>query len=135
MVTGTGPHGGDETAPRFAWSISDVARIHSLAAWAFLAICLVVLWRVHRDGATDDVDRRGQVLVGLVLAQGALGYAQYFTGIPPLLVGLHVAGSAAVFIAAVWFHLGLFLRTGVEPGADGATAPADRHRSPQVGAV
>lgn len=135
VVTGTGPHGGDETAPRFAWSISDVARIHSLAAWAFLAICLVVLWRVHRDGATDDVDRRGQVLVGLVLAQGALGYAQYFTGIPPLLVGLHVAGSAAVFIAAVWFHLGLFLRTGVEPGADGATAPADRHRSPQVGAV
>lgn len=135
VVTGTGPHGGDETAPRFTFSISDVARIHSLAAWAFLAICLVVLWRVHRDGATGDVDRRGQVLVGLVLAQGALGYAQYFTGIPPLLVGLHVAGSAAVFIAAVWFHLGLFLRTGTEPGTEPGDPSSARLRSPQVGAV
>ncbi len=135
VVTGTGPHGGDETAPRFAWSISDVARIHSLTAWAFLAICLVVLWRVHRDGATGDVDRRGQVLVGLVVAQGVVGYAQYFTGIPPLLVALHVAGSAAVFIAALWFHLGLFLSTGVEPGTSDDDRSPDRRRTPRVGAV
>lgn len=126
VVTGTGPHGGDENAPRFAFAITDVARIHSLAAWAFLAVTLVVLWQAHRDGAAGRVDHRGRFLVGLIVAQGAVGYLQYFTGIPPLLVGLHLAGSVAVFLATVWYHLGLFVRTGPEPGID--LADAARHR-------
>lgn len=118
IVTGTGPHGGDEDAPRFAFDIGDVVRVHSLTAWAFLGLALVVLWRAHRDGAPRGRRRRAQVLVACIVAQGAIGYAQYFTGIPPLLVGLHLAGSVAVFLATVWFHLGLFVRAGPEPGSD-----------------
>ncbi|MEZ5143074.1 MAG: COX15/CtaA family protein [Acidimicrobiales bacterium] len=127
VVTGTGPHGGDEHAPRFGFAITEVARIHSLTAWAFLVLTLVVLWNAHRDGAPGRVDHRGRILVGLIVAQGAIGYLQYATGIPPLLVGVHLAGSVAVFLAAVWYHLGLFVRTGPEPGLD-LTETAGRHR-------
>lgn len=132
VVTGTGPHGGDEDAPRFAFDISDVVRIHSITAWVFLGLALVVLWRAHQDGAPQDRRRRAQILVAAILVQGAIGYAQYFAGIPPLLVGLHLAGSVAVFLATVWFHLGLFVRAGPEPGIEPATRqPGDRPRHSQ----
>jgi cytochrome c oxidase assembly protein subunit 15 len=37
--------------------------------------------------------------------QGAVGYAQYFTGVPALLVGIHIVGALAVWIAAVRLNL------------------------------
>jgi cytochrome c oxidase assembly protein subunit 15 len=39
--------------------------------------------------------------------QGAIGYAQYFTGVPPLLVTLHIAGSIVVWVAVLRFQLSL----------------------------
>jgi cytochrome c oxidase assembly protein subunit 15 len=33
--------------------------------------------------------------------QATIGYTQYFTGVPPLLVGLHVFGATVVWIAAL----------------------------------
>ena len=51
------------------------------------------------DPAT--VLHRLELLLGLVVAQGALGYYQYFNGVPRLAVGFHVAGATAVFSAAV----------------------------------
>jgi cytochrome c oxidase assembly protein subunit 15 len=51
-----------------------------------------------------------------------VGYAQYFTGIPALLVGIHVAGATALWAATVWFALGVTERplptdavTGITP--------------------
>lgn len=108
IVTGAGPHGGDELAPRIAVDIGDVARAHSITAIAFLLVVVGLLWSVHRDGAPPIVDRHGRVLVAVILAQGAIGYAQYFTNVPALLVGLHIVGAVAVFLAALTFYLGLF---------------------------
>jgi cytochrome c oxidase assembly protein subunit 15 len=47
-------------------------------------------------------------LVVVVVAQGALGYTQYFLGIPPGLVALHVGGAVLVWVATLWTYLGLF---------------------------
>ena len=63
---------------------------------------------MRTTGAPRNVDRRGAVLVGAIVLQGAIGYTQYFVGVPPLLVGLHVAGSIVVWITVLRFHLGLF---------------------------
>jgi heme a synthase len=107
LVTGTGPHAGDERAHRYDFAtVTDVARVHSLAAWAFLLITLLLLWRVARTGATY-ADPAGRRLVGAIVFQGALGYAQYASDVPPYLVIVHIAGSVLVFIATLDLHLSL----------------------------
>jgi cytochrome c oxidase assembly protein subunit 15 len=124
IVTATGPHGGDERAARLALEISEVTRLHAIAAWLFLGLAITMLWRAYRAGVPTGVRRRGAVLVGAILTQGVIGYTQYFTGVPPLLVGLHVVGAVVVWIAALRFHLALFTRaepalpTGVDLRAD-----------------
>ena len=72
-----------------------------------------------RKGTTRAVDRRGATLVAAIVVQGAIGYAQYFSGVPPLLVALHVAGSIVVWITVLRFHLGLFAHS-VETGSPNA---------------
>jgi cytochrome c oxidase assembly protein subunit 15 len=107
LVTGSGPHGGDEAADRLPFVVTSVARVHSLAVWAFLALVLVVLRHAARGDAAPDTLGRGRLLVGVVLAQGLLGYVQYFAGVPELLVGAHVLGSVLVWVATLRFHLAL----------------------------
>jgi cytochrome c oxidase assembly protein subunit 15 len=131
VVTGAGPHGGDEAADRLPFDVSTVARIHSLAVWAFLAVVLVVLAGLERGDADPAVRGRGRVLAGLIAAQGGLGYLQYFTGVPEILVGGHVLGSVLVWVAALRFHLAL-----TEPIPAPGGAPAHRPQVPPVaGAV
>jgi heme a synthase len=121
-VTGTGPHAGDERALRYGFAITDVARIHSLAMWAFLLVAVVLLGRLVRSGAAADVDRGGRRLVAAIVLQGALGYAQYAAGVPPYLVIVHVAGSVLVVVATLHFYLSLFARP--EAAAGPTPAPA-----------
>ncbi len=56
---------------------------------------------LQRQRAPLAVRHRAEVLLGVLLAQGAIGYAQYFSDVPPLLVGIHVAGAATVWIAVL----------------------------------
>ncbi|WP_208027514.1 COX15/CtaA family protein [Rhabdothermincola sediminis] len=108
IVTATGPHGGDERAERLQLEISEVTRLHAIAAWLFLVLAMTMLWRAYRSGVPTGVRRRGAVLVGAIVIQGVIGYTQYFTGVPPLLVGLHVLGAVVVWVATLRFHLALF---------------------------
>ena len=45
--------------------------------------------------------RLGWVLLGLILAQGAVGYTQYFNGLPAGLVWVHVTGAVLIWITAL----------------------------------
>jgi cytochrome c oxidase assembly protein subunit 15 len=109
VVTATGPHGGDEEAERLtAFDITEVVRVHAVLAWVLLGSTIVAMGWLRRCGAPRDLDRRGAVLVGAIVLQGAIGYVQYFNGVPPLLVGLHVAMSIVVWIALLRFALGMF---------------------------
>jgi cytochrome c oxidase assembly protein subunit 15 len=65
------------------------------------------------------------VLLGLVVAQGALGYYQYFNGVPRLLVGFHVAGATAVFSATVVVLVSMYEPTRARPGLGGASTGSD----------
>ncbi|MFZ4668308.1 MAG: COX15/CtaA family protein [Microthrixaceae bacterium] len=135
VVTGSGPHAGDAAAPRFGLSIVATTRVHSIVMWCFLVVLVVLLVRVVRSGDTDPAHapgilRRGQWLLAVVVAQGAIGYTQYFLGIPPALVLAHIAGATAVFATLVWFHLGLSAPTGSpEPDVD-APGPAVARPAP-----
>ncbi|MSZ93717.1 MAG: heme A synthase [Actinobacteria bacterium] len=110
IVTGTGPHGGDENAKRLSFDITTVARIHSGTVWIFLALTIAALFLLRRTGAPRNVDRRSKYLVAAILVQGSIGYVQYFNSVPPGLVILHILGSVVVWIAALAFDLSLIAR-------------------------
>lgn len=99
VVTGTGPHGGDENAHRFQLVMTDVVRVHSLLVWVLVALTVYLAWKTRDKAVT--------VLLAVEVAQGAIGYTQYFTGVPALLVAVHVIGALAVWIAALRVKLSL----------------------------
>ena len=131
VVTGSGPHGGDQNVRRLPFLVEDVARVHSLTAWTFLAVAVATLVVLVRTGPTERARRRGAELVGLIVAQGALGYTQYFLGVPPALVLLHVVGAVLVWLVALRFYLGLFAHPElVGAGSDPGIEPAQVGRAP-----
>jgi heme a synthase len=101
VVTGSGPHAGDEEAKRLPFTVEASARVHGVAMIAFLTTTLAALWRVRSERAPAEVARSAEALLGILVLQAAVGYTQYFTEIPPLLVGLHVLGATIVWIAVV----------------------------------
>lgn len=107
IVTGTGPHSGDETVPRLSFDIGEVARVHSGTVWLFLITAVVTLVLLRRNGTAAIVDRNARILVGAIVVQGSIGYLQYFTGVPQALVMLHIVGSVTVWMAALLFRLDL----------------------------
>lgn len=118
-VTGTGPNAGGLEARRFGFFIPDVVRVHGINLWLFLAVVVVLLVHLARSGAPAAVMRRGTRLLVAIVAQGSIGYVQYWMGIPPWLVIAHIVGAIVVIGLLVWFHLGLF-DTGTELAEQGA---------------
>ena len=99
IVTGAGPHAGDENAERLDVSIPAVARLHAVTVMIALAIGLLIAWRIRSHA--DDRQALTNVLSTWIFVgalQAAVGYVQYFNGVPELLVGLHVAGATAVML-------------------------------------
>src|SRR5581483_9949760 len=106
VVTSSGPHGGDVRAARLPFALRDVTRLHGIAVMLFLAFTLFTAWSLTRAGrAAAPVLQRAEVLLLVIVAQAVVGYAQYFTRLPPLLVGIHIAGATAVWIAALRLDL------------------------------
>jgi cytochrome c oxidase assembly protein subunit 15 len=97
VVTGSGPHAGDEDARRFGFEIRGVATLHAEAVIALLGITLA-LYIAARN--YPEIIRAIIIFTIITLAQGVLGYIQYFTGIPEILVGFHLLGAVLVWIAA-----------------------------------
>ncbi|WP_245667911.1 COX15/CtaA family protein [Actinomadura macra] len=121
VVTGTGPHAGDAESRRWGFNIEDVTRVHSALAWITVALTVLTAVALHRTGAPPAARRRVHELIALELAQGAVGYIQYFMGVPGPLVVLHMLGSVLMWIAA--WRLVCALR-------DRGTAPAPRTPEP-----
>ena len=107
LVTGSGPHSGDEAADRLPFAghhRRPGPQPHGVGVPASRS-CSCCAGRPGRR--RPDALGRGRLLVGVILAQGTLGYVQYFAGVPELLVGAHVLGSVLVWVAALRFHLAL----------------------------
>ena len=117
VVTSSGPHGGDENAERLQFALPQVARLHGAAVVVFLGLTVVALLRLRAAKAPTRVLRRGELVLAVSVAQAAIGYIQYFNGVPALLVGVHVAGAAAVWIAALRLRLSLSAPTPARPEA------------------
>ncbi len=101
MVSGTGPHSGDEAASRFDFDIQMMAQLHADVVWIVIGLTFALLFALHVSDSPGRARRGALVLLGVELAQGFIGYVQYFLAVPAFLVALHVLGSTLVWIAAL----------------------------------
>ena len=136
LVTGSGPHSGAETTQtkealenfqegalhlnsesfevkRLPFDVPDVARIHAITMIVFLIVMTYTVFRISRIAKTKYVFSQAQNLLTVAVLQGAIGYTQYFTDVPALLVGFHIAGAVAVWIMTLRLYLAF--RLPIEP--------------------
>ncbi|MEJ5915562.1 COX15/CtaA family protein [Pseudokineococcus sp. 1T1Z-3] len=100
LVTGAGPHSGDAEQPaRLGFDTAVVSRVHADAVVLLVVALLVLLVAQHRTGAPARAQRRAVTLLAVVLAQGVVGWVQYATDLPVLLVALHMLGAGLLVIA------------------------------------
>lgn len=98
VVTGAGPHAGDEDVRRLDLAISSVARIHSITVLAAIAAMVALMIRLRaRPSERAEVGEWISAWTFVAVLQGALGYTQYFSGVPALLVGIHVFGATVLW--------------------------------------
>ena len=103
IVTGSGPHAGDSTAERFNLDSKMMAWIHADLVIALLGVtvALVIAIKLGESEATQSrLGPLSQRFLIVALAQGAIGYVQYFTGLPELIVGAHLIGAILVWLFA-----------------------------------
>lgn len=102
VVTGAGPHAGDENAPRFDLAITTVARVHGITVMATLVLCLALALRMRRvTVASKPVQSAVETVLVVGALQATVGYVQYFNDVPAVLVGVHIAGATAFFASLV----------------------------------
>ena len=97
LVTGSGPHAGDETAQRFDFDIRNITVLHTDAVIFLLGLTIAYLVLPTVSTATK---RALVIFLGISLGQGTIGYIQYFTGVPEILVGFHLLGAVIFWITA-----------------------------------
>ncbi|MGW6689250.1 COX15/CtaA family protein [Streptomyces sp. NPDC054961] len=117
VVTGSGPHAGDSSEiKRMPFDWSAAAHVHAVSAWLVCALA-VAMWLVLRVvDAPVDTRARARDLLIVLLAQGGIGYVQYFTQVPEALVAAHMLGSCLVWIAVVRVALSLRERPAEQAG-------------------
>ena len=110
VTTASGPHPGSnkgQVVDRLPIALHDAARMHGLAVAMVLAFTLITMWSLARAGAPRPLLARAEVLLLVMAGQAAVGDVQYFTRLPVVLVGVHIAGATAVWVATLELNLGV----------------------------
>jgi heme a synthase len=96
IVTGSGPHAGDADAKRFGLDPKSLSWLHADLVIALLVLT-TILWLLIRQTNANLLTRKIQIFLLISLSQGLIGYIQYVTGLPELVVGFHLLGAALVW--------------------------------------
>ncbi|MFC5886096.1 MULTISPECIES: heme A synthase [Kitasatospora] len=129
LVTGAGHHPGtprdNKIVPRIPIDYDRLAQAHADLAFASVGLAVAVIFVFAAVKAPPGARARAKELLAVLLLQGVLGFVQYFTDVPELLVGLHMLGAALTWIAVLRVPLALRVRT---DGAPTAFRPADERQ-------
>lgn len=104
VVTGSGPHAGDIQARRYHLDPRTISWLHADSVIALIALTFALLLLVR---TTEDITHRSFIMrkatlfFFICLAQGLIGYIQYFTGLPEALVAAHLFGADLVWLG-IW---------------------------------
>ncbi len=111
VVTGSGPHSGDADTPaRTGFDPRLVSWLHADAVMLFVGLVIAMLVAVHVGQGSQRLRQAWRTVLLVTLAQGLIGYVQYFTGVPAVLVGFHMLGAALLTIVVtagvthLWRH-------------------------------
>ncbi|MFE6618632.1 heme A synthase [Streptomyces sp. NPDC008086] len=108
VVTGAGPHAGDSSeVERMPVDWETVTKLHAVLAWIVVTLTFALWFVLKAVDAPKGPLNRTRDLFLILLAQGVIGYVQYFTDLPEILVGLHMLGSAVTWIAVLRVMLAL----------------------------
>jgi heme a synthase len=129
FVTASGPHAGDAKTPRLGLGVEATAQLHADLLFAYLGLVVGIGFTLRAVGAPARLQRRYAALVVLVLAQGALGGAQYALGVPEVLVAFHVLGAGLVTVGAAALWSGTSVRPRLAPADPPQQELAVAHRA------
>ena len=99
VVTGSGPHAGDINAKRFGFNPRIVSWLHADLVIALVVLTLV-LWLITRVSQNKIIHKYLSIFLLISISQGLIGYVQYFTGLPELIVAAHLLGATLVWASA-----------------------------------
>ena len=102
VVTGSGPHAGDANAPRNGLDPLQLSQLHADVVFLFVGLTVGLLFALLSTGGSAMARRAVVVLLALEVGQGAIGFVQYFTDLPIVLVGFHMLGAALISAGVTW---------------------------------
>ena len=102
VVTGAGPHAGDAHSRRNGLSPLQLSQLHADLVFLFVGLTLGVIFLLMATGARPEALRAARLLLAADVAQGAIGFVQYFTHLPVVLVGFHMLGAAVIMAVMTW---------------------------------
>ncbi|WP_406370798.1 COX15/CtaA family protein [Streptomyces sp. NBC_01550] len=128
VVTGAGRHAGDSSdVHRIPLDWKMIAQLHADLAWVVVALTVALWFVLKAVDAPAGPQRRTRDLFLVLMAQGVIGYVQYFTDTPEVLVGLHMLGSCLVWIAVLRVLLSLRERPSAVASVPGPAAEQPEH--------
>ena len=134
VVTGTGPLAGAGDIPRFHLPLGGVTQFHADIGWLLGGLVIALVVGLRLVGAPRRAVSLSWLLLALIGAQGAIGYAQYFSGLPAGLVWVHVSDSVVIWVTALLLLFALRDRgpaaTQSQAGTTGTRAAGSADGSP-----
>jgi cytochrome c oxidase assembly protein subunit 15 len=99
VVTGSGPHSGDAATPRFGFDPRTISWLHADAVMLFVGLTVAVLLAVQLTANDPRPRRAWHAIFGITVLQGLVGYTQYLTGLPEVLVLVHMLGASLLAVS------------------------------------
>jgi heme a synthase len=96
VVTGSGPHSGDRHSARTGLDPEQVAQLHADLVFLLVGLTVALLVALAAVDAPGRVRRAARDLLLVELAQGVIGFVQYFTHLPVTLVLVHMLGAVLI---------------------------------------
>jgi cytochrome c oxidase assembly protein subunit 15 len=104
-VTGAGPLAGNSqgqlVAKRIPIAFRDLAELHAVLAMLLVGLVVGLVVGLHMADVPERVRRASRIYLAVLVAQAAVGYTQYFTHLPALLVEVHILGATVLVVGAV----------------------------------
>jgi cytochrome c oxidase assembly protein subunit 15 len=111
VVTGSGPHAGDANAPRNGLDPRALSQLHTDVVFLLVGLTLAAVLVMRTADVAPRARRAATALLAVELGQGLIGFVQYFTDLPVVLVAFHLLGAALVSAALSWLLVSLRERT------------------------
>ena len=102
LVTGSGPHAGDSgDVERLPIDPRNIAWLHADLVFLYIGLTIGLYVAARALDLSANIANAVKLVLLVSAAQGLIGYVQYFTGLPWVLVALHIAGSCALWVATL----------------------------------